>query len=35
MQAQLTGNHLYLIIDEYANFTNVVLNEQGKEVYRA
>lgn len=35
MQAQLTDNHLYLIIDEYDNFTNVVLNEQGKEVYRA
>lgn len=35
MQAQLTGNHLYLIIDEYDNFTNIVLNEQGKEVYRA
>lgn len=26
---------LYLIIDEYDNFTNVVLNEQGKEVYHA
>lgn len=27
--------HLYLIIDEYDNFTNVVLNEQGNEVYHA
>lgn len=26
---------LYLIIDEYDNFTNVVLNKQGKEVYHA
>ena len=30
-----TGAHLYLIIDEYDNFTNVVLNEQGKEIYHA
>ena len=26
---------LYLIIDEYDNFTNVVLNEHGEKVYRA
>lgn len=26
---------LYLIIDEYDNFTNIVLNEQGNEVYHA
>lgn len=26
---------LYLIIDEYDNFTNVVLNEQGEEMYHA
>ena len=26
---------LYLIIDEYDNFTNTVLNEQGEEVYHA
>lgn len=26
---------LYLIIDEYDNFTNVVLNKQGEEVYHA
>ncbi|MDR0938972.1 MAG: ATP-binding protein [Mediterranea sp.] len=26
---------LYLIIDEYDNFTNVVLNERGENVYRA
>ncbi|MGM9640583.1 MAG: ATP-binding protein, partial [Faecousia sp.] len=26
---------LYLIIDEYDNFTNIVLNEQGESVYRA
>lgn len=29
------GTHLYLIIDEYDNFTNIVLNEQGNEVYHA
>ena len=27
--------HLYLIIDEYDNFTNTVLNEQGEKVYWA
>ena len=26
---------LYLIIDEFDNFTNVVLNEQGEEMYHA
>ena len=26
---------IYLLIDEYDNFTNVVLNEQGNEVYHA
>lgn len=26
---------LYLIVDEYDNFTNIVLNEQGEEVYTA
>ncbi len=26
---------LYLIVDEYDNFTNVVLNEHGEKVYRA
>lgn len=34
-QAAESGAHLYLIIDEYDNFTNVVLNEQGNEVYHA
>ena len=29
------GAKLYLIIDEYDNFTNVVLNEQGNEIYHA
>lgn len=29
------GAKLYLIIDEYDNFTNIVLNEQGNEVYHA
>ena len=33
LQAAEYGAHLYLIIDEYDNFTNVVLNEQGNEVY--
>ena len=27
--------HLYLIIDEYDNFTNVILNERGDNVYHA
>ena len=27
--------HLYLIIDEYDNFTNVILNERGERVYHA
>ena len=27
--------HLYLIIDEYYNFTNVILNERGEKVYHA
>ena len=34
-QNSLYNNPLYLIIDEYDNFTNVVLNEQGEEVYHA
>ena len=29
------GIPLYLIIDEYDNFTNVVLNEEGEEIYHA
>ena len=29
------GYPLYLIIDEYDNFTNVVLNEHGERVYHA
>ena len=31
--ATKNGAKLYLIIDEYDNFTNIVLNEQGNEVY--
>lgn len=34
-KARTTGANLYLIIDEYDNFTNVVLNEQGNEIYHA
>lgn len=34
-KARQYENRLYLIIDEYDNFTNVVLNEQGDDVYRA
>ena len=34
-KARNNGSHLYLIIDEYDNFTNVVLNEQGNEIYHA
>ncbi len=33
--AKAHGYSLYLIIDEYDNFTNVVLNEHGEKVYHA
>ena len=33
--AESLGIHLYLIVDEYDNFTNVVLNEHGEKVYWA
>ena len=33
--AKANGFRLYLIIDEYDNFTNVVLNEHGERVYHA
>lgn len=32
--ARRLGHLLYLIIDEYDNFTNVILSEQGKDVFR-
>lgn len=35
MKAKETDARLYLIIDEYDNFTNVVLNEEGEGVYHA
>lgn len=35
MKAKETCARLYLIIDEYDNFTNVVLNEEGEGVYHA
>ncbi len=35
MAAKSKGNELYLIIDEYDNFTNNVLSEQGEKVYHA
>ena len=34
-QAHMKGIKLYLIIDEYDNFTNNVLNEKGEAVYHA
>lgn len=34
-KANELGIPLYLIIDEYDNFTNVVFNEEGEEVYHA
>ena len=34
-QAKENNYQIYLIIDEYDNFTNTVLNEQGEEVYHA
>lgn len=33
-EAKERGYHLYLIIDEYDNFTNIVLNERGNDVYQ-
>ena len=33
-EAHVKGYPLYLIIDEYDNFTNVILSEGGKEVFR-
>ncbi|MCQ7926299.1 AAA family ATPase, partial [Salmonella enterica] len=33
--AQTLQIPLYLIVDEYDNFTNVILNQQGEEVYHA
>ncbi|MBD8984404.1 MAG: AAA family ATPase [Bacteroides cellulosilyticus] len=35
LQAHNCKVRLYLIIDEYDNFTNIVLNEQGEEIYHA
>ena len=34
-RAHERGHQLYLIIDEYDNFTNNVLNEEGEQVYHA
>ena len=34
-QAKIFGHKLYLIIDEYDNFTNTVLNQEGEAVYHA
>ena len=34
-QAKIFGHQLYLIVDEYDNFTNTVLNEEGEAVYHA
>ena len=34
-EAKTLGHHLYLIIDEYDNFTNTVLSAHGEKVYRA
>ena len=33
IQAKILGHDLYLIIDEYDNFTNTVLNEEGEAIY--
>ena len=35
MKAYKLGHPLYLIIDEYDNFTNTVLNEEGEAIYHA
>lgn len=34
-EAKRLSYPLYLVIDEYDNFTNVVLNEQGEDIYHA
>ena len=34
-RAKERGHQLYLIIDEYDNFTNNVLNEEGEQIYHA
>ena len=34
-EAKKRGHKLYLIIDEYDNFTNNVLNEEGEQIYHA
>ncbi len=34
LQAHKKGYPLYLIIDEYDNFTNVILSDRGKDVFR-
>ena len=34
-EAKQIGHQLYLIIDEYDNFTNNVLNEEGEQIYHA
>lgn len=33
--AKVNGHSLYLIVDEYDNFTNTVLNEKGEDIYHA
>ena len=33
MEAKRAGNKLYLIVDEYDNFTNDVLNIKGQQAY--
>lgn len=35
LMAKENGKRLYLIVDEYDNFTNTVLNVEGEEVYHA
>lgn len=34
-ESQKLGLQNYLIIDEYDNFTNTILNEKGEDVYHA
>ena len=35
MEARRLGHPLYLVIDEYDNFTNTVLNQEGEAIYHA
>lgn len=35
IKAKELGNRIFLIVDEYDNFTNIILNEKGEDIYHA